>query len=54
MQGWPAPMGQLVPSLNMTWGQLLKVLGPLQPTSARHQPFMAPSSPNFLTNSPAS
>lgn len=33
MQGWPASTGQLVPSLNLAVGQLLKVSGPLHPIS---------------------
>jgi hypothetical protein len=31
MQGWPQPIGQLVPPFQRTLGQFWKVTGPLQP-----------------------
>jgi hypothetical protein len=54
MHGCPAPIGQLVCRFHWMTGQALKVLGPLQPTSYRHQPLRAPSSSKVRTNSPAS
>src|ERR1019366_6675164 len=43
-----------VRAFHMKIGQGENVAGPLQPTSYRHHPFLAPSSSNVSTNCPAS
>ena len=54
MQPCPASMGKLVPLFHFTVAQALYVVGPLQPSLYRHQPWRAPSSSKVSANWPRS
>ena len=47
-QGWPAPIGQLVPLFHWKIGQGEKVAGPLQPTVIEAPPLAGGSSSNVV------